>query len=54
LRHAGLDLVELGKQSFHTEALSEVQPGYNGDTAREDCRVIKETGLKLDIQLTPR
>ena len=53
LRHAGLDLVELGIQSFHTEALLEVQRGYNGDTAREGCRLIKESGLKLGIQLLP-
>lgn len=40
LRHAGLDLVELGIQSFHTEALLDVQRGYNGDRAREGCRLI--------------
>lgn len=53
LRHAGLDLVELGIQSFHTEALLDVQRGYNGDRAREGCRLIKESGLKLGIQLLP-
>ena len=41
LRHAGLDLVELGIQSFHTEALLDVQRGYNGDRAREGCCLIK-------------
>lgn len=53
LRHAGLDLVELGIQSFHTEALAAVQRGYSGDTAREGCRLIKESGLELGIQLLP-
>ena len=53
LRHAGLDLVELGIQSFHTAALLDVQRGYNGDRAREGCRLIKESGLKLGIQLLP-
>ena len=53
LRHAGLDLVELGIQSFHTEALLDVQRGYNGDRAREGCRLIKESGLKLGIQVCP-
>ena len=53
LRRAGLDLVELGIQSFNTEALLAVQRGYTGDTARKGCRLIKASGLELGIQLLP-
>lgn len=53
LRRAGLDLVELGIQSFNTEALLTVQRGYTGETAREGCRLVKESGLELGIQLLP-
>lgn len=53
LRHAGLDLVELGVQSFDTEALLAVRRGYTGEAARRGCRLIKESGLELGIQLLP-
>ncbi len=53
LRAGGLDLVELGIQSFHTEALEVSQRGYTGETAREGCRLMQDSGLELGIQLLP-
>lgn len=53
LKEAGLDLVELGVQSFHTEALNLSQRGYTGERAREGCRIVRNSGLALGIQLLP-
>ena len=53
LKRAGMDMVELGVQSFDTEALRLSERGYTGDTAREGCRRVQESGLELGIQLLP-
>lgn len=53
LKAGGLDLVELGIQSFHNEALEISQRGYNGETARKGCRLVQASGLELGIQLLP-
>lgn len=53
LKRRGLDLVELGIQSFHTATLARVNRGYDADTARAGCRNVRETGLGLGIQLMP-
>ncbi|WP_419786358.1 elongator complex protein 3 [Pseudodesulfovibrio sp.] len=53
LREAGLDLVELGIQSFNDEALRVASRGYGGDIARRACGLVREAGLGLGIQLMP-
>lgn len=53
LKRMGLDTVELGVQSFHSEALRLSERGYTGETAREGCRRVRESGLELGIQLLP-
>lgn len=51
LRSLGLDMVELGVQSFDDGALSRARRGYDAATAREACHMIHESGLSLGIQL---
>ncbi len=53
LRGRGLDLVELGVQSFSDTALSASRRGYEGATALAACRMVREAGLGLGIQLMP-
>lgn len=53
LKAGGMDLVELGIQSFHNEALQISQRGYNEETARKGCRLVQDSGLELGIQLLP-
>lgn len=53
LRAAGLNLVEVGIQSFNTDALAQVRRGYTGETAREGCQRVLQAGLELGIQLLP-
>lgn len=53
LRALGLDLVELGVQSFDSAALLTSGRGYDGNTARRGCELVKEVGLELGIQLLP-
>ncbi|MBA4357235.1 MAG: radical SAM protein [Desulfovibrio sp.] len=53
LRMRGLDLVELGVQSFSDAALAVSGRGYDGATARAACRMVREAGLSLGIQLLP-
>ncbi|MBU1003468.1 MAG: radical SAM protein [Proteobacteria bacterium] len=53
LKNRGLDLVELGIQSFSGPALDASQRGYDPDTARAGCANVRETGLDLGIQLMP-
>jgi histone acetyltransferase (RNA polymerase elongator complex component) len=53
LRSRGLDLVELGVQSFSDAALSASGRGYSGATALAACRMVAEAGLSLGIQLLP-
>lgn len=53
LVEAGLDLVELGIQSFDDHALRLTCRGYNALTAETGCRAVTAAGLQLGIQLLP-
>ena len=53
LRGHGLDLVELGIQSFDDAALRASTRGYDGRTALRACGLVKASGLGLGIQLLP-
>ena len=52
LRH-GVDLVELGIQSFESEALALSRRGYDRSAALAGCRAVTAAGLSLGIQLLP-
>lgn len=49
----GLDLVELGVQSFSDKALAASGRNYAGQTARRACALVREAGLGLGVQLMP-
>ncbi len=53
LSSLGLDMVELGIQSFDTQALMACKRGYTGEKAREACTMVLASGLGLGIQLLP-
>lgn len=53
LRSHGLDMVELGVQSFNDAVLSASVRGYDGQTALAACDRVKASGLALGIQLLP-
>jgi len=53
LRARGLDLVELGVQSFQDAALAASRRGYDGATALGACRMVAEAGFSLGVQLLP-
>ncbi|MDC0335565.1 radical SAM protein [Pseudodesulfovibrio sp.] len=53
LRAQGLDMVELGIQSFDDGALKASGRGYDGDTAKNACQLVKSNDLGLGIQLLP-
>lgn len=53
LRTNGLDMVELGIQSFNDSVLQAARRGYSGLQARDACRRVKDAGLELGIQLMP-
>ncbi len=53
LRAGGIDLVEVGVQSFHSGALALARRGYDGERALAGCRAVAEAGLALGIQLLP-
>lgn len=53
LHGAGLDILELGVQSFADAALAVSDRNYNGETAEQGCRYVRESGLELCIQLMP-
>ncbi|MEZ7196511.1 elongator complex protein 3 [Pseudodesulfovibrio karagichevae] len=49
----GLDMVELGIQSFDDGALRASGRGYSGKMALAACAVVRDAGLALGIQLLP-
>lgn len=49
----GLDVVELGVQSFQEHALAVSGRGYAGETARHACGLVRQAGLGLGVQLMP-
>lgn len=53
LQQNGVDLVELGIQSFDDNALALSRRGYSGREAEEGCRKVLEAGLALGVQLLP-
>jgi len=53
LKTMGLDTVELGIQSFDDAALKASGRGYDPDTAHRACRLVKQAGLDLGVQLMP-
>ncbi|NDV20654.1 radical SAM protein [Pseudodesulfovibrio sp. JC047] len=53
LKEQGLDMVELGIQSFDDTALQQSSRGYDGQTARRACGIVAESGLVLGVQLLP-
>lgn len=53
LKDYGIDLIELGIQSFDDEALALSRRGYSGEEASQGCRTVLEAGFKLGIQLLP-
>ena len=53
LRDAGCSMVEVGVQSFSDTALSLSQRGYTGERARGGCRLVRDSGMLLGIQLMP-
>ena len=53
LRDYGLDLIELGIQSFHDPALTACNRGYEAHTALDACRRVREAGFNLGVQLMP-
>lgn len=53
LQDNGVSLIELGVQSFADTALRVSKRNYTGDRVRESCRIIREEGLELGIQLMP-
>lgn len=53
LKAHGINLIELGIQSFDTAALSASRRGYDGETALHACRLVQDAGFGLGIQLLP-
>ena len=53
LRESGLDMIELGIQSFSPEILHRSARNYSPETAIRACRTVKDSGLALGIQLLP-
>jgi histone acetyltransferase (RNA polymerase elongator complex component) len=53
LRFKGVDMVELGVQSFASEVLAASGRGYDAVVAAEACAMVKEQGLELGVQLLP-
>ena len=51
-RH-GLDMLELGVQSFDDAVLAASRPGYTGEEAEKACSLVRESGLALGVQLMP-
>lgn len=49
----GLDLMELGVQTFHGPALALSRRGYDGELARRACGQVLDSGLALGVQLLP-
>lgn len=53
LKTLGLDVVELGIQTFSDDSLKQSGRGYTGEQALAACRAVKDSGLSLVIQLLP-
>ncbi|WP_027720676.1 radical SAM protein [Maridesulfovibrio zosterae] len=53
LKNIGLDMVELGIQSFSAQTLKRSARNYSPETAVTACEKVHYTGLSLTIQLLP-
>ena len=53
LKDLGMDIVELGIQTFDDHSLFLSKRGYTGSLAKDACYLVKEAGLELGIQLLP-
>ena len=53
LRRHGCRTVELGIQSFSDTALQASERHYSGRQAAEACRLVRDAGLALGVQLLP-
>ena len=53
LREAGLDMIELGIQSFSAQVLRRSARNYSPETATKSCLAVRKSGLSLGIQLLP-
>ncbi len=53
LKSAGLDIVELGIQSFSRRTLKRSARNYTPETAMTACRIVKNSNLELVVQLLP-
>ncbi|NDV26270.1 elongator complex protein 3 [Desulfovibrio sp. JC010] len=53
LRSSGLDMIELGIQSFSAEVLRRSARNYSPQTAAKACGTVRDCGLSLGIQLLP-
>lgn len=53
MKTCGIDLVELGIQSFNTVCLQKTGRNYTKEIAENACEIIHATGLLLGIQLMP-
>lgn len=53
LKDLGLDLLELGIQSFDDQALAASGRSYSQETALAACRIVRQAGLGLGLQLLP-
>lgn len=53
LKEYGMDMVELGIQSFDDVVLMKSGRGYDGATLRKACEAVHDAGFTLGIQLLP-
>lgn len=53
LARSGMDLVEVGVQSFDNDVLAASGRGYDADAAVHGCEAVRASGLELGIQLLP-
>ncbi len=53
LRERGVDVIELGIQSFSDRVLSAAGRGITGAAAADACRRVKEAGFETVVQLMP-
>ena len=53
LRDFGVDMIELGVQTFDDRVLEKSGRGYPGDVAAEACAMVRRAGFELGVQLLP-
>lgn len=53
LQELGMNMIELGIQSFDQKVLQASGRGYDPETAEMACSLVRESGLQLGVQLMP-